>query len=137
MEQVGCRPVYLKSGNSVLPRCSRKEQMQEIGDLLFASAKTYLPPCQRVTDIRYDFSEQDINNKITDIMPMSIGVEATINDPNSTGLLSIWTLMLEDSYREIKQVRAYSIQSLIGNAGGYLGLFLGTALWFLIITVLK
>ena len=129
MEKVGCRPVYQKLGNSVLPRCSRKEQMHEIGDLLFASAKTYLPPCQRVTDIRYDFAEQDIDNRFMDMLSVSNGVEATVNDPNSTGFLGIWTVIQEDSYREIKQVRAYGIQSLIGNAGGYLGLFLGTTLW--------
>ena len=28
-------------------------------------------------------------------------------------------------FKEIKQVRAYNIQTLIGNAGGYIGLFLG------------
>ena len=31
-------------------------------------------------------------------------------------------------YKEIRQIRAYDAQSLIGNAGGYIGLFLGCAL---------
>ena len=31
-------------------------------------------------------------------------------------------------YMEIMQIRAYDGQSLIGNAGGYVGLFLGVAL---------
>ena len=28
-------------------------------------------------------------------------------------------------YKEIEQIRAYSFQTLVGNAGGYVGLFLG------------
>ena len=30
-----------------------------------------------------------------------------------------------NKFKEIKQVRAYSVQSLIGNAGGYVGLLVG------------
>ena len=33
-----------------------------------------------------------------------------------------------DTYMEVRQSRAYDGQSLIGNAGGYVGLFLGVAL---------
>ena len=29
------------------------------------------------------------------------------------------------TFKEIKQVRAYNAQALVGNAGGYIGLFLG------------
>ena len=29
------------------------------------------------------------------------------------------------NYKEIKQIRAYNVQSLVGNSGGYIGLFLG------------
>ena len=35
---------------------------------------------------------------------------------------------LSGHFKEIKQVRAYNVQSLIGNAGGYIGLFLGYTL---------
>ena len=31
-------------------------------------------------------------------------------------------------FREIKQIRAYDIESLVGHIGGYMGLFLGYAL---------
>ena len=31
-------------------------------------------------------------------------------------------------FREITEVRAYNIQTLIGNVGGYIGLFLGFSL---------
>ena len=42
-----------------------------------------------------------------------------------------WILRVKfrsQEYKEIRQVRAYDAQSLIGNAGGYIGLFLGCAL---------
>ena len=32
------------------------------------------------------------------------------------------------TYLEIKQIRAYSFPSLVGNVGGYMGLFLGYAI---------
>ena len=33
------------------------------------------------------------------------------------------------AYKEIKQDRAFNIESFIGNVGGYVGLFLGFAIW--------
>ena len=34
-----------------------------------------------------------------------------------------------DTYKEIKKDRAFNIESFIGNVGGYIGLFLGFAIW--------
>ena len=34
-----------------------------------------------------------------------------------------------DRYKEIKYARKFDIESLIGNVGGYIGLFLGFAIW--------
>ena len=34
-----------------------------------------------------------------------------------------------NGYKEIRNVRAFNEESLIGNLGGYIGLFLGVALW--------
>ena len=34
----------------------------------------------------------------------------------------------DGAYMEIRQIRAYSIEDLVGDIGGYLGLFLGFAL---------
>ena len=33
-----------------------------------------------------------------------------------------------DTYMEIAQTRSYDVESLVGNGGGYVGLFLGVAL---------
>ena len=32
-------------------------------------------------------------------------------------------------YKEIKDVQAFNIESYIGNVGGYVGLFIGVAIW--------
>ena len=37
--------------------------------------------------------------------------------------------LVPNNFKEIKQVRKYSVQSLVGNGGGYIGLCLGYALW--------
>ena len=34
----------------------------------------------------------------------------------------------DGEFKEIKQTRAYNLQTLIGNAGGYVGLFVGYSL---------
>ena len=31
-------------------------------------------------------------------------------------------------YKQIERIRAFDVQSMVGNAGGYIGLFLGYAL---------
>ena len=38
------------------------------------------------------------------------------------------SIIQEPTYKEIKQVKAYDIEGFVGNAGGYVGLFLGYAL---------
>ena len=37
-------------------------------------------------------------------------------------------LYRQTTFREIKQVQAYDFDSLVGNVGGYMGLFLGYAI---------
>jgi hypothetical protein len=37
-------------------------------------------------------------------------------------------IILTNKFKEIKQIRKYSVQSLVGNLGGYIGLCLGYAL---------
>ena len=33
------------------------------------------------------------------------------------------------NYKEIKHIKAFTMESWVGNVGGYVGLFLGCALW--------
>ena len=130
METVGCRPSYLKSRGSALPRCSTKEQMRAISNLLMASRDKYSPPCQTIADIRYEYVEHDVTNQSMGFMSGGNDIiDITTEDPNNHGTFGVLLNTIEDKYKEIRQVRAFGIQSLIGNAGGYVGLFLGKLIW--------
>ena len=41
---------------------------------------------------------------------------------------TMWVNYAKPTFRVTKQVRAYDVDSLIGNVGGYIGMFLGYAL---------
>ena len=62
-------------------------------------------PCMSVEDIRYTFEEVDVDWYGSDWFWVSFKAP--------------------DTFMEIAQVRAVDIQTVIGNAGGYVGLFLG------------
>ena len=51
-----------------------------------------------------------------------------IDDKDNEGWFKLMITNKALHFKEIKQTRAYSLQSLVGNVGGYLGLFLGYAI---------
>ena len=51
--------------------------------------------------------------------------EMNVKIKENQGWFRITVEFLKNEFKEIKQLRAYSAQSLIGNAGGYVGLFVG------------
>ena len=63
------------------------------------------PPCIDMEDIRYTFDELEVDWYGSDWFWISI--------------------RFPDIFMEIVQVRAVDVQTVIGNAGGYVGLFLG------------
>ena len=84
------------------------------------------PSCFDIILIRYEFVEEDMTNQtIGMVSGRKDIIEISGEDPNSQGTFSVLLFTVENKFKEIRQVRAYGIQSLIGNAGGYLGLFLG------------
>ena len=68
---------------------------------------------------------------------MSVKVENTLDDPklpikklvSTKNPLDIISKDKNEEYKEIKYTRAFDIENLIGNVGGYIGLFLGFAIW--------
>ena len=76
------------------------------------------PPCRQIGKVIHTFEDL----KYVDDNPVE-----WIKAPND----QIFKIMIQfkDSYfMEIRHVRSFDIESLIGNAGGYLGLFTGYAL---------
>ena len=47
---------------------------------------------------------------------------------NVSGVFEVKMRFEDEQFMLIEQTRGYDIQSLIGNSGGYLGLFLGCAI---------
>ena len=72
----------------------------------------YLEPCTQVEKVIYTYDEYDKSG----------------NRTGSGGNFQLTFNFQGKTYMEIKQRRDYDFQSLIGNAGGYLGLFLGVCL---------
>jgi len=95
--------------------CCNKDQMEEIALIDYDSL---ISPCQSIEKVIYEYEELDIiqddwfelgKNKSERYMKIAF----KFNDP---------------SFMVIKQVRAFNIESLIGNSGGYVGGFTGFAL---------
>ena len=71
------------------------------------------PPCQVVEKLQYTYEELD---------------EETSNENNSNSWFDITLHFPGMSYKEIIQVQAFDIESMVGNMGGYIGLFVGVSL---------
>ena len=109
VQTIGCKAPYQKTkGNFSI--CSSKENMKQAIMYISGTWEKYdflTTPCTSIEDIRYTFEEFDV-------------------DKNWSGSDWFWiTITLPDTFMEILQVRAVDVQTVIGNAGGYVGLFLG------------
>lgn len=112
MTKVGCQPPHWKRMND-LPNCTSMDEMYKFYALKLDDQK---PPCKSIQKVMYAYEELD------DIKYNYLGYE----DDNRHFKVS---LQIEDAtFMNIQHVRAFDAQSLIGNAGGYLGLFTGYAL---------
>ena len=112
-EDIGCKPPWYKE-NEFVPVCKNKEKIKAF---LKLNPTRYVPPCQSIYKILETYHEFEI---IEDFK------QEWLNE-----VYSLFEVMLEfqdGTYMEIRQIRAYPIQALVGDIGGYLGLFLGFAL---------
>ena len=118
-----CKPSFWKmKGFEMFKICSTKKQMKDI----FSSAiniKTesdYPPPCQEIEKIIYTYDEFDwlVDNWIVNEGNMDSSV-------NTEKIFEILFNFVDGTYMEIQHAKAYDEWYLIGNAGGFIGLFLG------------
>ena len=108
IQNLGCKPNYWNI-NSTASDCSNKSQMAYLNHQTPHHYATYPnPPCQRVRKALYEYVKA--NRNATD------------------GVFVLKMRYEDETFMAIEQSRAYTIQSLVGNAGGYLGLFLGYAI---------
>ena len=99
----GCRPVYDIWNSSYLP-CKSKEKMG-LATSFLGSENYKHEPCQSADKIDFEYRELYVNGS-----------------PDS---FSIVVQMLRSQFKVIEHKQAYDLQNLIGNSGGYIGLFLG------------
>ena len=100
MNKIGCNPKYWKMP-SELPYCSNHTQYKAAIDELWRMSNS-IPPCksiEKLTQITYEFDQSGHCN----------------GDHNQLMLRILFNR--ETMYKEISLVRAFNMQSLIGNAG--------------------
>ena len=114
MKKVGCRPPHWDKIIDI-PDCSKQEQMKQF---YWMNVTGQYPPCKYIQKVLHTYEEVNY-------------IEGSLlkNPPSPNDTYFKVKIQFEDSmFMEIKHVRAFDIQNLIGNAGGYLGLFTGYAL---------
>ena len=86
-------------------------------------AEHEIPPCTDIKKLQIDH--------IVKTATKTVREELNVKGGKYTGNVTWFEIRLEiqvDSFKEIRQKRAYTPQNLIGNLGGYLGLFVGFTL---------
>ena len=123
IEKSGCKPSMWDTNRSE-PLCTTRQSYENMVLEHFdqytryqRKNKTYLDPCLSIQKLQIEFVEENILSK-----------EEYLNEDDK-GWFKIEFDIAPNDFKEIKQARKYSIQSLVGNAGGYIGLCLGYALW--------
>ena len=110
LDKVGCKASYHRTNKS-LESCSLKKAVKKATFDPLESEKTK-KACTSISSLIFTYDEADM-----------------VSDGFFTdGFGSDWFrvgLDYPNQYREIKMIQAIDFQTVIGNAGGYIGLFLG------------
>ena len=130
IKDVGCRPPFWRS-NYKYPVCNSSKQMKEILSLSTSifnqedAAPNILPPCVEIKKIDILFDEQigeENKNSFNTAIYNQYEEKAKTSENWFVIQLNFWSLL---DFKEIKQKRGYSFQSVIGNASGYIGFLVG------------
>ena len=120
-----CKPPFWKSTDfSGLKNCTTKTEMREIFEsaVNIKTSQNHPPPCQQIEKIIYFFDEFSwlVDNWIS--RPEN---ETYASNNKTERMFEVLLNFLDGTYMEIQHAKAYDGWSLVGNAGGYIGLFLG------------
>ena len=128
-DNLECRPVYWGIHTNT-PICNSKEKMAAFERYFFNhyfgsnESVCDIPPCIEIESMNIEYSdiEAEDQNKIEE----NNAERYHSQEPLDWFKVRLW--FRSNQFMEIKQVRAYNFQDLVGNAGGYIGLFLGYSL---------
>ena len=139
MLEVGCRPHYYIS-SKIERVCSTREEYNAIitkQDAVFYKQKKSTPPCLEIQKLQVEesmkavdlsWNEELLNLRKHDYNTEEIIDPSTEHSKKNGTWFEVKVQFLTDTFKEIKQKRAYTTQNLIGNLGGYIGIFLGFTL---------
>ena len=117
ISKIGCIPAFWPIGDD-LPKCSSHEEYDNIVDTIYDWTKHH-NPCIAIEKIYDSFDEDDAS--------------AMVNDyPHWQGMFLLQFYFPDKRFVEVIYSQEYNLESFIGNAGGYLGLFLGSGILQLI-----
>ena len=124
LKDATCTPPYIKLRNhSNYPRCTTREDLEHFHRLaMMATMKNQQrpPPCRQIEKATFGFEEFDwlVDNWI-------FGSDDDDKQNATKAMFEILFEFPDATYMEIDQTKAYETQTLIGNIGGYIGMFLG------------
>ena len=139
--ETGCRPYYINS-SSVDKICDTQQKIQEHAvrtQALFyrlPGADIDQPPCTEIQKLQIDYSLKTTNKTTLEEHAPSSSLVQEHPKTNGTWFEIAFDIQT-DTFKEIKQKRAYSEQSLVGNIGGYLGIFIGFSLLDLFASIIS
>ena len=103
-----CVPGYLKR-KSIFGVCKSTRQLKYYLNISPDDIITrFDPPCRSISKVQFDYEEIE-------------------EDDNGEGIVQIGVNMMDRTFKQIEQTSAYNFENLVGDVGGYLGLFLGYA----------
>ena len=111
IQKISCTaPYWINHESNSTSYCTNTRQLKQFHEM---EIEEYMIPCRRLTQIAYSYSESQSNwydtlfqNAFEDYFYVSI-------------------MFQEPTYKQILLLRSFDIQSLIGNAGGYIGICVG------------
>ena len=113
IKDVGCQPFHWTKITNA-PLCQNQKQMKRFTQFNITEHKV---ACQSIQKILYNYEEFEILEDWTD---------GWINEISK--MFEVLIEFQDDIYMEVRQMRDYGIQSVVGEIGGYMGLFLGFAI---------
>ena len=107
LSSVGCRPPYINDDETNFCNTKQKLQQARYNGWSYAKKSKVLNPCQELSLINYKHDFYPSEHEAKDLYLLSVSYPPII--------------------KLIKQSQAVDPHSLIGNIGGYIGLFLGSS----------
>ena len=134
MHAVGCQPPYWKSRVGHYLPCNSSTQMKKIASHYQAQLyqnslfQKVVPPCVEMkkidVEVAEDIGDKSKNNFNNEFYEQFARLAGTRDDWLIIHL-HFWAAI---DFKEIKQIRAYSVMNAVGNAAGYLGFLLGVSI---------